>query len=1000
MATLFFLVQCAVGVLRPVKNSIALDGLGATDFYKVYLVSAVVILFVPLYNWLAVRITWRRLIVGISAFFAASFLVFYRLYSAKSTAYGLAFYGWYDLFSAMLVTQFFMATQFHVDARSAKRTYPMIIMGGSAGATVGGAVTGFLAEPLGTANLLPIAAALVLLFGLGLAALGGAPAPAADRSAARREGLSVSGLRELVAEPHVRLIAVMVLITMLVKQLIDYQFNTWTKAEYGGLDAIAAFQGKFTLVTQWMPFLVLLVLRPALRRFGVAVAVLLLPLTMFAANVGLILFWSLWAAAIAKGAENTLRYSAERAGRELLYVPVPDELKLKAKMWIDIAVEKGLGKAAAAVLIGGLLLRIDPHGLTWAGLVLSILWFFLALRVRHEYVRSLARSIQGRFASMRGVAAALGDPATVGLLRQALASEDRLQVAFALELLDSAGTREALPLAPELRALLSHPLAEIRIAVLDLLERLPELGDPIAVRGSLLDPEPAVREAGVRAMFAARRKEGTVVVRELLLSEARPVRTATLACLSRGRIATDDLDVVRRTYAPSGWGARGGDPEERLELVLAAAALVEDGDARAFVQAHLDDPDPGVASTALLSAGRLKTGEGDGRLVAALRDADTRDAARQALVLRGPAVVDMLARQLLDPRTHPVVRRTIPSVLARIPGTTTIAALVRCVIAPETDQLLDYRTIKAMSKLRAANPALTFDRSLVLDVLEHEVEAAHRYGAATAALGRADLDPALAGLARGALEDAWKQRREGAFRCLGLIYQPGDVHRCFVALSGARGAGRANALEWLERTVGHSLFLRLSPILGTGAADGAPRDALRDAMAALLDDGDAWVAACATRIRLALDSRNADPRTGSTAMELIEKVFLLQRVDLLKDARSAHLALLASIAGEVGAEKGTVLIREGEPTEALYVVTRGEVELQGVGGRIIAGEGQAFGTWALIDEAPSLVEARTTEASRLLRVRREDFHDLVGDHPELAIGLLQGLARRIRTLVA
>ncbi|MGD8276840.1 MAG: Npt1/Npt2 family nucleotide transporter [Gemmatimonadota bacterium] len=998
MATLFFLVQCAVGVLRPVKNSIALEGLGAADFYKVYLVSAVVILFVPLYNWLADRIAWRRLIVGIAAFFAASFLFFYSLYSAESTAYGLAFYGWYDLFSAMLVTQFFMATQFHVDARSAKRTYPMVIMGGSAGATAGGALTGFLAEPLGTANLLPIAAALVLLFGLGLAALGGAPAT--DPTTERREALNQAGLREVMAEPHVRLIAVMVLVTMLVKQLIDYQFNTQTKLAYGSLDAVAAFQGKFNLVTQWLPFLVLLALRPALRRFGVAVAVLLLPLAMFAANIGLLLFWGLWAAVVAKGAENTLRYSAERAGRELLYVPVPDELKLKAKTWIDVAVEKGLGKAAAALLIGGLLLRVDAMGLTVAALVLSILWFLLALRVRGEYVRSLGRSIRGRFASMRGVAAALGDPATVGLLRQALASEDRLQVAFALELLDSAGPREALPLAPELRALLAHESSEIRIAVLELLERLPELGDPIAVRGSLLDPEPAVREAAVRATFAARRKEGAVVVDELLQSEARPVRTATLACLARGRIATDDLDVVRRTYARSGWSERGGDADERLELVLAAASLVDDGEARAYVQAHLDDPDPDVASTALLSAGRFRTGEGDRRLVAALRDPDTRDAARQALVLRGPAVVDLLARALLDPETHPVVRRTIPAVLARIPGPSTVAALVRCVIAPETDQLLDYRTIKAMSKLRAAHPALAFDRSLVLDVVEHEVDAARHYGAAAAALDRADVEPALARLARGALEDAWKQRREGAFRCLGLLHQPGDVHRCFVALSAVRDTDRANALEWIERTVGHSLFLRLSPILGADAADGAPRVPLPDAMAELLDDGDAWVAACATRIRLALDSRNAEPRTGPTAMELIEKVFLLQRVDLLKDARSAHLALLASIAGEVGAEKGAVLIREGEPTEALYVVTRGEVELRGVGGRIVAGEGQAFGTWALIDEAPSLVEARATEASRLLRVRREDFHDLVGDHPELAIGLLQGLARRIRTLVA
>jgi HEAT repeat protein len=601
---------------------------------------------------------------------------------------------------------------------------------------------------------------------------------------------------------------------------------------------------------------------------------------------------------------------------------------------------------------------------------------------------------------MRGVAAALGDPTTIELLRQALRSKDPLQVAFALDLLDAASTREALPLAPDLHALLSHPSPEIRAAVLSLLERLPELGDPIAVRGLLLDPEPDVREAAVRATFAARSREGPIVIQELLQSDARPVRTATLACLARGRIATDDLDVVRRTYAPAGWTACAEDPEERRELVLAAASLFEDGAARAFVQSHLDDPDPGVASTALLSAGRLSTGEGDPRLVAALRDADTREAARQALAQRGPAVVDLLARCLLDPETDPVVRRTIPSVLARIPGRATVEALVHCVIAPETDQLLDFRTIKALSKLRARYPGLAFDRPLVLAVVGREVEAALLYGAAGAVLGRSGVEAALAGLAAGALEDAWRQRREGAFRCLGLLYPPHDVHRCFVAMSAAHGAERANALEWLERSTGHSLFTQLAPILGTGAADGAPRIALYDAVSALLDDGDAWVAACARRLRLALDSRSTDPRTGSADMELIEKVFLLQRVDLLKDARSAHLALLASIAGEVGVEKDVILIREGEPTEALYVVMRGTVELRGVGGRITAGEGQAFGTWALIDEAPSLVEARATEASRLLRVRREDFHDLVGDHPELAIGLLQGLARRIRTIVA
>ena len=59
MMGLFFLVVCAVGILRPIKNALALDGLGDTDFYKVYLVSAVVVLFVPIYNKLADRLPWR-----------------------------------------------------------------------------------------------------------------------------------------------------------------------------------------------------------------------------------------------------------------------------------------------------------------------------------------------------------------------------------------------------------------------------------------------------------------------------------------------------------------------------------------------------------------------------------------------------------------------------------------------------------------------------------------------------------------------------------------------------------------------------------------------------------------------------------------------------------------------------------------------------------------------------------------------------------------------------
>ena len=136
-------------------------------------------------------------------------------------------------------------------------------------------------------------------------------------------------------------------------------------------------------------------------------------------------------------------------------------------------------------------------------------------------------------------------------------------------------------------------------------------------------------------------------------------------------------------------------------------------------------------------------------------------------------------------------------------------------------------------------------------------------------------------------------------------------------------------------------------------------------------------------------------------MDIIERVFLLQRVDLLQGARSAHLALLAAIAEEIEIAEGTLLLEQGRPAPAMYILVHGAIELQGLGDqRMQLQDGTAFGTWALIDDAPSMISARVTETSQLLRINRTDFFDLLEDTPELALGLLQGLARRVRTLVA
>lgn len=986
MMALYFLIICAVGILRPIKNSLALDGLGATSFYKVYLVSAIVILFVPLFNRVADHVPWRWLLPGVALFFAFNLVAFRLIYAEGSAWFGLAFYGWYDLFAAALVTQFFMATQLFFDARSAKKAYPLVIAGGSIGATLGGAITGFFAESVGTPNLLLVAAALIVVFSLAIPWVWGPSS--LTRAAERTPKLEMGELAAIFSNRHVRLIAASVLMTILVKQLVDFQFNALSKEVFETRDAVSAFQGKFNAATQWLPLVVLAALRPALQRWGVGAAVLLLPAAMLATTTGLAIAFGIWAAVAAKAAETSLRYSAERTGREILYIPVPDEIKLKAKAYIDVAVEKGVGKVLSAGLIALLLVFLDLRGIAVFSVGLAALWLALAVAVRREYVRTLARAIEGRFASVKGLFIALMDASSVPELRGALDSGSPLRAAFALELLAEAPSRDIRSLAPELNDLARDAPAEIRVAALDQLARVPKLADEAVLRAGLRHGEAAVRQASVRALVARGGEAASELLAELLASEESGVRTAALSHMVEHGSQLRDK-VLDQAYLEGRLAnARSGDLDARTELALASAAL-GGGEAARFLDPFIDDPDPRVLSTALRSAGLLGRVDCADRMIAALGVARTRAAARDALVTLGLAAIPALARALLDEEGDERVRRAIPGVLARIPHQETVEALIVLVLAPETDQLLDFRGLKALGKLRARDPDLVFDPGLVLEMATREADAARRY-----ALTVVPRDGHLAAkLLAPALVQAWHERRESVFRCLGLLYPSQEVYRAWAATTSGTRVRRANALEWLEQTVGHETYRRFADVIEPAAPPAPPAGDVGAPIAGLERDGDSWLALLAS-------AHDADPPLTDGTMELIEKVFLLQGVDFLAAAPGAHLALLASIAEEVEVAADTVLIAEGEPTSAMFIVTRGCVALNGVGHHVSLGPEQAFGTWALIDESPSPLEARATEETKVLRITRHDLHDLLADHSELAVALLQGLARRMRSIVA
>lgn len=129
----------------------------------------------------------------------------------------------------------------------------------------------------------------------------------------------------------------------------------------------------------------------------------------------------------------------------------------------------------------------------------------------------------------------------------------------------------------------------------------------------------------------------------------------------------------------------------------------------------------------------------------------------------------------------------------------------------------------------------------------------------------------------------------------------------------------------------------------------------------------------------------------------VEKALFLKGIDLFSAIPGEDLAQIALIAEEEERDAGEVVIREGEMGDALYLVLEGTVRVR-KGEREVAvlGQREVFGEMALLDPAPRSATVEAVSDATLLRLRRDDFADLMAEKPDIARGVIQVLTRRLR----
>ncbi len=135
-------------------------------------------------------------------------------------------------------------------------------------------------------------------------------------------------------------------------------------------------------------------------------------------------------------------------------------------------------------------------------------------------------------------------------------------------------------------------------------------------------------------------------------------------------------------------------------------------------------------------------------------------------------------------------------------------------------------------------------------------------------------------------------------------------------------------------------------------------------------------------------------------LNIVERVIALEGVELLSNLTPEQLLRIASIAQEVKYPPQRLVVQPSEPPDSLYVILDGTVEIARNGETLhVAKQNEVLGAWALFDDAPMPVTAKTLEDTRLLRIRRDDFYDLLSDNVEIMATIFSTLAKRFRKLV-
>ena len=936
-------------------------------------------------------------------------------------------------FESIALLAFWLAMGDLLDGRQAKRLFAPMMGGYTLGSIVGSFASDPIGRQLGIDALLPVGAAAFALSGL-LAlpmrrmlpkGLGRGSSSVRNRDQSTARSVAPEGsFHALWSESELfRLLFIGAAASGLLGPMLYFQFqyvaDQAAAGEEGLLALFAVIRGSINsvvLATQ------VIVTANLFKRIGIPLSIVLSPVVYLIGFCGMSIRLNLFAGVAARAGTTLQDNAVYDPAMRILFNLFPERDRSRATGLLEGPVKRA-GSALGNILSLAAVHFASAIAVGYVAIPIALAWLATSISLWRRYPGLLLRAAtrRARYGDDLDMSEMI-DPTTVRVLSTHLAGPDpRHAIGLVSEArpADAASAlAEAARAAPQsTRSLLidalSRVLARSVIEPVSSHQASEDLEKLLVESADLSDRD---RAGVVRAYGQLTPGDKATSVLEFALADPSPaVRLAAAAALdTRGHPVAEfgDLsEALERAIA-------SGDAIERaiaLEVLRARLLCSEVGpawerDLERFTR-FLDRESDQARAAESIAEISLRHGAAVARAREnMLKYRDSADPRVRAAVLRycGHAgIVDqapwMIEQIAVDGGTH---RRAV-----REAAREGLIAL-----GPEVaDVLLVELSFGKRSKRDAILPILRqlrVERSKLRDLYHRELESVRRKLIHQHALSQEIA--AVIVLER--LRERIDESLHTALLFLAAIYNEDRIAELGERIKRGGGAGvNAMLLEALDALLGPHEKAELMPLMGdrslalrahsAAASLGIPVPDARQAILALRDESDELTRMLVAETLLA--SIDAEDRLASSedvedhrdVLDPVEIALHLKSLPLFEGLTTRQLMDLANEVREEQHNADTVIFREGDPGNCLYLIVEGQVRVTR-GETLLRDQGPKsfFGEIAVLEGENRTATVTANTPVRFLRLDRDDLLRLMEELPAIAIGICQSLSRRVSEL--